>query len=445
MPEIAPHHHGAASALVKDFHIPTPADSECPVVNLLPSPRRRAGDGGSRSAGADTNGAALPVTWAARLRREPVTVSFDRREALTAAGIYTAVALVGFGLLMAISHFRGHHVTEVLTRWDSARYLHIAEHGYPGHLEYGPDGLPEPSALAFFPMVPALIRAVHLVTFLPFPYAGLVVSWSMAAIAAAGVHTLAGSLFGRRAGYACVGLWACSPYAFALWVPYSEAAFTAFLMWTLIAVVARRWMWAGALCALAGTVRPTSTVLVAVVAIGAVRALTLRRGGWRPWVAIGVAPLGLVFSWLYLGSRIGRLDGWFLAEKAWDQQFDFGLGTLRFLRELITYQATDIRYPLVLTMILVVAVGVLALALDRRVPWPLVLALAGAWELMFSTPGAPLSKPRFLLPFLPLLLLLVVRPIARLPRTVQACLYGCGAVFAGWYGFGLLVLFKHPP
>jgi hypothetical protein len=96
-------------------------------------------------------------------------------------------------------------------------------------------------------------------------------------------------------------------------------------------------------------------------------------------------------------------------------------------------------------VILIVAVGVIALAADRQVPWPLVLALAGAWALMFGTPGAPLSKPRFILPFLPIMLLLVIRPIARLPRPVQGCLYGCGAIFAGWYAFGLLVLFKHPP
>ncbi|MFE9132036.1 hypothetical protein ACFYOF_42615 [Streptomyces sp. NPDC007148] len=292
------------------------------MVNLMPSPRRSAGDGEAGSPRAGTDSGPPLNSWLAQLRRNPVHVRFERREALTAAGIYLA------------------------------RYLHIAENGYPNHLEYAPDGLPEPSALAFFPMVPALIRVVHLVTFLPFPYAGVVVSWSMAAISAAGVHTLAKSLFGRRAGYACVGLWACSPYAFALWVPYSEATFTAFLMWTLIAVVARRWLWAGVLCTLAGTVRPTSAVLVAVVAISAIRAMTLRRADWRPWAATGLAPLGLIFSWLYLGNRIGRLDGWFIAEKAWDQQFDFGLGSLRFLQKLITYQSTDIRYPLVLTVIL---------------------------------------------------------------------------------------------
>jgi len=34
---------------------------------------------------------------------------------------------------------------------------------------------------------------------------------------------------------------------------------------------------------------------------------------------------------------------------------------------------------------------------------------------------------------------------ARLPRLVQTCLYASGAVFAGWYAFGLLVLFSHAP
>lgn len=412
----------------------------------LPSPIDKGGDPDSAAAKGRTGGRTpLGDRLSDLLRREPVRVRFERREALNAVGIYLAIAMVGFGLLTAIGHFRGYHLGYPLTRWDSGDYLRVARGGYPHRLTYTASGRPTYSTLAFFPMLPALIRGLHLVTMLPYPYAGVLISWAMAMVAAAGVHTLARSIFDRRAGYACVGLWACSPYAFALWVPYSEATFTAFLIWTLIAVVARRWVWAGVLCALAGTVRPTSSVLALVVAVSAIRALMLRRGGLRPWVALGLAPLGLVFSWLYLGSRIGRLDGWFLAERAWGQQFDFGRGSLRFLEKVVTYQGTDIRYPVVLAVMMAVAVGVLALALDRRMPWPLVLALAGAWVLMFGTPGAPLSKPRFLLPFLPIMLLLGVRPIARLPALVQGCLYGCGAIFAGWYGFGLLVLFRHAP
>jgi hypothetical protein len=182
-----------------------------------------------------------------------------------------------------------------------------------------------------------------------------------------------------------------------------------------------------------------------VVAVTAGWQIVRLRDGWRPWAGLSLAPLGLAFSWLFLGSEVGRVGGWFEAEQAWGQSFDFGLGTLRFLRQVATYRQVDIRYPVVLALIVLVAVAVVALALDRRVPWPLVLALAGAWELMVGTPGSPLSKPRFMLPFLPVLLLLVARPVGRMPRLVQGCLYASGAVCAGWYAVGLLLLFRWSP
>jgi hypothetical protein len=391
----------------------------------------------------------LPTRWrtrlAAMIRRDPVRIRFDRRDAMLAAGVYLAVAFVGFTVLMTLSAHLGYSPGHVLRRWDSANYLNIARFGYPHHLGYLPDGTPRWSRLAFFPLVPALIWAVHL-TGLTFPLAGVAVSWTAAAVAAAGVHTLVGSVAGRRVGFACVGLWACSPYAFALWVPYSEACFSAALVWALTAMVARRWVVAGALTALAGAMRPTASVLVGVMLICCGWAVLRRRDGWRPWVGMLTAPLGLLFSWLYLGAQVGQLDGWFEAEKAWGQTFDFGHGTAHFLKLVALYRRNaDIRYGAVLMLILLVACGVLALALDRRVPWPMVLALAGAWELMVGTPGSPLSKPRFMLPFLPILLLLLARPVSRLPRVVQGALYASGAVFAGWYSVGLLLLFKWSP
>ncbi len=386
--------------------------------------------------------AARPATW---LRREPAAVRFDRREAAVAAGIYLAVAAVGFTTLLLITRHMGYGTGQVIGRWDSRNYLSIAEHGYPHRLRLRPDGVPRWSTLAFFPLVPALIRAAHL-TGLPFTVAGVAVSWAAATLAAVAVHTLARSLAGRRTGYACVGLWAASPYAFALWVPYSEACFSAALLWALTALVARRWAAAGALAALAGLMRPTAAVLVVVVAACAGRQALRRRDGWRPYAALALAPAGLLGSWLWIGLRAGRLDGWFEAERAWGQSFDFGLGTARFLGLVALYrQHADIRFGAVVLLIGLVGCGVLALGLDRRTPWPLVLALAGAWALMVGTPGSPLSKPRFMLPFLPLVLLLPARPVARLPRAVQGCLYACGAVFAGWYAVGLLVLFRWSP
>ncbi len=379
------------------------------------------------------------------LRREPVRVRFAWPEALTASTLYLAVSLIGFTVLLVLAGHLGYPPGHVVRRWDSAHYLGVAEHGYPHRLRMLPDGRPAWSTVAFFPLMPALIRLVHL-TGASYPLCGVALSWVAATVAAAGVHTLASSVAGRRVGYACVGLWACSPYAFALWVPYSEACFSAALVWALTAVVARRWTAAGVLTALAGVLRPTASVLVGVVLVCAGWAALRRRDGWRPWAGMLLAPAGLVFSWLYLGAQVGRLDGWFEAERAWGQTFDFGWGTAHFLKLVALYRRhADIRYGAVLMLILLVACGVLALALDRRVPWPLVLALAGAWELMVGTPGSPLSKPRFMLPFLPLLLLLPARPVSRLPRVVQGALYASGAVFAGWYAVGLLLLFRWSP
>lgn len=383
---------------------------------------------------------------AALVRRDPVTVRFDRREALTAVAVHLAVSAVGFTVLLVLARHLGFPAWHVLRRWDSENYLAIAGHGYPGRLSYLPDGLPRYSTLAFFPLYPALVWLVAHATGLPLMLAALTVTWLGGCAAAAGVHTLAGSLAGRRAGYACVGLWACTPYAFALWVPYSEACFAATLTWALVALVAGRWVAAGALTALAGAIGPTASVMVGVLVVSAGWSLLRGRDGRRPWAGMLLAPTGLLFSWLFLGARAGRLDGWFQAERAWGQTFDFGHGTACFLKTVVLYRRhPDIRYAAVIMVILLVAVGVLALTLDRVTPWPLVLALAGAWTLSVGTPGSPLSKPRFLLPFMPILLLLLARPVSRLPRLVQGCLYTSGAVFAGWYAVGLLLLFRWSP
>ncbi|MGX8906402.1 hypothetical protein ACR820_14450 [Streptomyces netropsis] len=373
-----------------------------------------------------------------------------RREALAAAAVHLALAAIGFVVLLLVNRHLGHSVEWLLRRWDSGNYLAVAEHGYPGRIPYRPSGLPDFSRLAFFPLVPLLIRGTRLLTGLPVVYAGVLISWCAAMVAAVGVHRLVRTLGGSAAaGYACVALWSCSPYAFALWVPYSEAVFSAALVWALVALVRRSWLTAGVLCVVAGTVRPTAVVLIGALALAAGWAVVRGRGGPRAWAALALAPLGLLGSWLYLGSRVGRVDGWFEAERAWGQTFDYGLGTVDFLRSVLLYgkpeRVTDQRNAAVLAVVLLTAVAVLALALDRSVPWPLVVVVAGAWLLMTGTPGSPFSKPRFMLPFLPVPLLLVARPLARAPLVVQVCLYGGGAVVSGWYAAGLLVLFVGSP
>ncbi|MFJ9822495.1 hypothetical protein ACIRU3_46290 [Streptomyces sp. NPDC101151] len=366
-------------------------------------------------------------------------ITFLWRETYIAMVVYLTLSGLGFAVLLLLNRYLGYGVTSLLRRWDAVNYLAVAAHGYPDHLVYRADGAPDFNTLAFFPLVPTLIRGLHLAAGLPVEYGGMLVSWVAGAVAASGVHTLARAIIGCRAAFVCVALWACSPYAFVLWIPYSEAVFTAVLMWALVALFARRWGTAGLLCALAGTVRPTAVVLVGVAGLAAMAALMARRDGSRPLATLAIAPLGVVGSWLFLGSRIGSATGWFEAERAWNQSFDFGRATLIALRDAAGAHSPDVRYTAVFTMIAAAAIGTAALSVDRRVPWLLVLLVASAWALMMGTSGAQYSKPRFMLPFLPVLLLPLAAPLSRVHWQLRWLVYASGAVFAGWYGTGLLV------
>ncbi|MFI0961887.1 hypothetical protein ACH4S8_10840 [Streptomyces sp. NPDC021080] len=372
-------------------------------------------------------------------------ICFTWRETFIAVGIYLSLSFLGFSVLSLINWHLGHPLSHVLQAWDAENYLTIAARGYPDHLAYRANGIPQYSRVAFFPLVPGAVRLVHLVTGIPVTYAGIFVSWVGGAVAAGGIHTLTRSLVGLRAAYACVALWACSPYASILWIPYSEAVFTALVVWGLVALLARRWFGTGLMAAVAGTARPTASCLIAVVVLAAALALIRRSDGLRPVAAIAMAPLGLLGTWLYLGSRIGSATGWFEAEKAWNQSFDFGRGTLLFLYQTGGFHSADVRLSVVIIVIAATAIGVIALSLDRRVPWPLALIAGIAWTMMVSTPGAHFSKPRFMLPFMPILLMLPAVAVSRLRRPVRWLVYGSGAAFAGWYGAGLLILFWPPP
>jgi len=98
-----------------------------------------------------------------------------------------------------------------------------------------------------------------------------------------------------------VAVWAVAPASFVLSMVYSEALFCALAIWSLVALVERRWLMAGVLTIGAGVAR--SSTGVALVAAHGLCSLTER----FPWsvhvytlaivvIALGVGPL-------YLGSK----------------------------------------------------------------------------------------------------------------------------------------------
>ncbi|MEU7282030.1 hypothetical protein AB0A69_25125 [Streptomyces sp. NPDC045431] len=287
--------------------------------------------------------------------------------------------------------------------WDSDWYLRIAAHGY-GRTLYWPDGAVQ-SDLAFFPLYPGLVRAVTAVLPVAGGTAGLLVSWTAAGAAAWGIFRIGERLYGRSVATALVGLWGLLPHSIVLSMAYTEPVMTAFAAWSLYAVLTRRWLWAGALAALAGAARPNGVAVAAAVVVTAAWALVRdarNRTDWRVWAGAALAPAGWAGYVLWVGARRGDpLGGYFAVQAGWTSRFDFGAGTLRFVRTVVT-RPMDLGFTMALALT-AVAVVLFALFLLDRPPLPLVVYTAVLVVIAVGGSGFFESKPRFLLPAFPLL------------------------------------------
>ncbi|WP_369377990.1 hypothetical protein [Streptomyces sp. cg36] len=326
------------------------------------------------------------------------------------------------------------------TAWDADWYIKIAANGY-GRTLYWPSGVVQ-SDLAFFPLYPSLLRAVRTALPVAGGTAGLLVSWTAAFAAAWGIHAVGERLYGRRTATALVLLWALLPHSVVLSMAYTEPLMTALAAWALWAVLERRWLWAGGLAALAGLSRPNAVAVAAAVTVAAAAALW--RGGpgvrrdWRVWAAGAAAPLGWCGYVLSVGVRKGDpLHGYFAVQAAWTSRFDFGRGSLRFVRKLAT-GPFDLGYTMAF-LITAAALLLFALFLLERPPLPLLVYTAVLVLIAVGGSGFFESKPRFLLPAFPLLLPLAAALTKARPGpavTVTAALAGLS--FA--YGAYLLTL-----
>lgn len=225
------------------------------------------------------------------------------------------------------------------TQWDVDLLIEIARYGYGGNPAEEPDrGLP-----AFFPGVPLLLRAVHVVV-PDWRLAALLVAAVAGAVAAVALARL-GELEGPRgSGPLAVGALLLSPLAVFLFAGYTEAVFLAFALpaWLL----ARRGRWAPATLCLAGAATIRVTALFLALALVVEFVLAVRRGGrnapgaaadggaaddggrdpagsrsswrtaWRaaPWLAVPfLPPAGYT---LYLWGRTGDWLAWQHAQQS---------------------------------------------------------------------------------------------------------------------------------
>lgn len=201
-----------------------------------------------------------------------------------------------------------------LLRWDSTWYTAIATDGYPD--------TPLDERIAFFPLLPGLVRAVVRVTGLAPETAGLLLALLTGAVATVLVWVLGRRLAGDRAADRMAALFAFFPGSFTLSMVYAEGLLLIFALATLLALDSRRWVWAGIFAALAGATRPNAVAVGAACAWAAFVAVRSERD-WRSLLAPALAPLGTLAFFVHLYRRTGDPFAWFTAQREiWQERID---------------------------------------------------------------------------------------------------------------------------
>ncbi len=189
-----------------------------------------------------------------------------------------------------------------LARWDSGWYLGLAEHGY----ESPPERIGQQTNHAFFPLYPALTRALSRATGLETSRAGTLIS----VVSLLGALLLFASYverrFGRERARPAILLLLLFPTAFFFAAVYSEALLVFLSLASIVAMERRRPVVSALAGFLAGLTRVSGLVLVPYLFLVALRARRERGDSWGRAAALSIgvalAPLAgfaalAVFFW----------------------------------------------------------------------------------------------------------------------------------------------------
>lgn len=215
--------------------------------------------------------------------------------------VFLGTRLLFLLLALALVATEGRTLESMLSNWDVAHFLAIAENGYR-----------ETNDVAFFPGWPLILRGFGLLG-LPELASGVVLALIASALAAAALQRMAGS------GAAIA--WLLAPTAIFTAVPYTESLFCAAAFWAWERASARRWGAAAVLAALAASVRVSGLFLIGALAV---LALT-QTGDWRArlrrllWLGIPMAVIAAYAG--YLRVVRGSWTAWYTAQSTgWSRE-----------------------------------------------------------------------------------------------------------------------------
>lgn len=247
-----------------------------------------------------------------------------------ASRVVTTLLFLAVGAAAAPTSRVGAHpsLLTMLTAWDGQWYWLVAESGYPTALPLTATGDVDTNQWAFLPVYPLLVKALAVLTGLPWPPVGVVVS----VVAGGGAAVLLGLLLrphlGAPRALFAVAVFCCSPLAFVLQTAYAESLGLCLTFAALCLVDRHRYLAAIPVAVALAFTRPGVLALALAVALQlALRLLRARRVGPRQPVPTrelvgGLALAGVAtvsgFAWSAIAGIVtGVPDAYFQTELAW--------------------------------------------------------------------------------------------------------------------------------
>ncbi|WP_430785806.1 glycosyltransferase family 39 protein [Actinoplanes sp. G11-F43] len=325
---------------------------------------------------------------------------------------------------------------DALLSWDARWYTKIATSGLGGPVgAVDADGVPYELRLVFFPLYPWLARPLAELPFVTPVGALLFISFVSAIAAAWGLYAIGRHVHSHKVGILLAAVWAVAPAAMTQNGAFTESLFTALSAWALYAVLKERWLLAGLLAGVSGLSRPTAAALIGTVGLAALVAAFSRRGGWRPYAAMVLAPSGLLAYLAFASSKLGGVGAYFdIHAQTFGAWWDYGENHWNMITDiLIGVDDDNAAKPIrVLSFLFMAAFVVMFLLLVNRAPWP--LTVFAAVTLILSIGGhAHLSMAgRHLLPAFPILLVPALA-LARFRTRDIAVTLAFLALLSGWY------------
>ena len=297
---------------------------------------------------------------------------------------------------------RSSALSAVLSRWDGAWYVLVANRGYPNRSQLGQ----HLSDVAFHPAYPLLVRGTSAITHLSLPTAAVVVSTILGFAATALVFVLADRWRGREVAARAALLFALFPGSFVLSMAYAEGLMLVATIAALLLVIQRRWLWAGVAAAVATAARPNALPIVLTLMCVAVVEV-LRRREWRALLAPAVGCAGIGSFYLYLWIHSGSFTAWLRSERVMWHDHPSVTGLASQLAHAFTHLPSLQPGGLngIVTVVGTAAVGV-ALWLLWRSDLPRIVQIYGVLALaMPLTSEAVGPRPRMLLAAFPMALI----------------------------------------